>query len=219
MKLSSMGPKEVQELRPGPYIIYFNPNKPEGYGVYRKKRYGNRVKEQGLDDKLTLVIEVHECIIEVSKREIELQVSNGYKPNIIPYWKTLLGQIKIAEYRKGKPGRKTIPWTYTKEAIQNRVNNSPLKEMGRKTSERQKGKIQSQWQSEEVKNKRIESLRKALNKKVAAYYKDGILYKVFDSPTQAAEELNVSRGIIYDTLGGRQKSCRGFIWKYLDTKE
>lgn len=209
-----MSPQEVQQLRPGPYVIYFNPNKSEGYGVYREGRIGNRIKEQGLEESSTVIIEKHDCILKASNREIELQVANGYKPNIIPYWKTLVGQITIAKNRKGKPGKQTIPWTYTPEAIRNRIKNAPFKEMGRKTSERQKGKPQPQLHTKEARQKSNEAKKKP----VAAYNKDGTLYKIFKSPTDAGIELKVGRGCIYDTLIGRQKTCRGFTWKYVNKK-
>jgi group I intron endonuclease len=53
-------------------------------------------------------------------------------------------------------------------------------------------------------------------KKVAAYDKrTGLLFKIFDSATHAAAEINGSRMCIYDVMNNRKnkKSYKGYIWK------
>jgi hypothetical protein len=168
-------------------------------------------KQQGYSPEQYTILESYTDIKIASEREKELQLEKGYPQEISTYENIIKRVSEISDYRRGKPGKLTIPWTYTPEAIQNRINNSPLKQMGEKTSKRQKGKIQPQFLTEESKKKAIENRKK----KVAAYFKDGSLFKVFNSPTDAALELNVKRGIIYDTLSGRQKTSRGYIWKYV----
>ena len=86
MELDQDLKNKIHELRPGPYIIYFNPNKKTGYGVYREQRHGNRLEEQGLSKENTKEVEVHTDVEEVSKRERFLQHRDGYRVDPVPYW-------------------------------------------------------------------------------------------------------------------------------------
>jgi hypothetical protein len=51
---------------------------------------------------------------------------------------------------------------------------------------------------------------------IAAYHKDGTLFKVFKSTIDACDELGIGRSTLYDTINGRQQTCRGYIWKKLE---
>lgn len=85
---------EIQERLPGPYIIYFNPKKKTGYGVYRRDRIGSRIKLQGLLEEETTIVEEHMDLAIVSERELELQRRDGYQVDTQPYWAMLLRNIK-----------------------------------------------------------------------------------------------------------------------------
>ena len=53
-------------------------------------------------------------------------------------------------------------------------------------------------------------------RKLGQYTKEGQLVKIWDYARLAEQELGIPRGNISACCNGRQKSCRGFIWKYID---
>ena len=55
-------------------------------------------------------------------------------------------------------------------------------------------------------------------RKIVQYDKKGNLIKVWESIKQASEFYKVSRTCIKDCCTGRQKSCKGFVWKYYEEK-
>ena len=124
---------------------------------------------------------------------------------------------------KGPLGTKTdAQWTQYNVLRQNSINNAKNKEIRRRVTESTDWKAKSRLQKGSTKyTKQMltpEARKKAIaktKKKVAAYNKDGSLFKVFLSPTDAANELGIHRGLIYDTLGGIQKSCHKMTWKYV----
>lgn len=50
-------------------------------------------------------------------------------------------------------------------------------------------------------------------RQVSQYTLDGVLLKVYDSLTEAAEDNNMRRTDISNVLRGVQKTAKGFIWK------
>ena len=184
--------KEVQELRPGPYIIYFHPDKHKGYGVYRKKRVYNRVKEQGLDEALTKIIEEHTCILKASERERELQLRDGYEPDIVLYWQTLLRGIYGARACKGK-----------KKVFSQETKN--------KLSETHKKLIPFRSKKHTM---LLQQHRDNRKKKINKYSLDGDFIESYESIRLAGKLNKIPTTQIKDNCSGRQKTCRGFIWKY-----
>lgn len=63
---------------------------------------------------------------------------------------------------------------------------------------------------------RNERARKAISKPVAQYTKDGKLVKIWQSTREAGRELNISNGNISSVARGNQKTCGGFVWKYVE---
>ena len=55
-------------------------------------------------------------------------------------------------------------------------------------------------------------------RKIVQYDKKGNLIKIWESIKQASEFYKVSRTCIKDCCTGRQKSCKGFVWKYYEEK-
>jgi len=53
--------------------------------------------------------------------------------------------------------------------------------------------------------------RKVIQKTIS-----GDTVKIWDSITEAANEINTSTGEICDVLKGRQRTCHGFKWEYAD---
>ncbi len=200
--------QEVQEQRPGPYVIYFHPDKKNGYGVYRKGREGDRLEEQGFADGLGMIIEEHTCIKKASERERDLQRMNGYPVDTMPYWRMMVNQILVSTDKKIRKRRgktlsknqkgKPLSWTLTEEG---------RKAVGKKTSERQKGK----------QPKHFKAYNQSTKKRVACY-SDGLLVKEFDSVTEAGKWTGQKAGLanVSGVLTGRQKTSAGYNWKYID---
>lgn len=71
----------------------------------------------------------------------------------------------------------------------------------------------------ESRNKKSEALKIAWSKRniypIAAYYKNGLLFRQFDSVTDAVEKLKCSRNCIIGVINKRKskKSYLGYIWK------
>lgn len=52
-------------------------------------------------------------------------------------------------------------------------------------------------------------------KRVGQYTKSGRLLKIHQSATDAANDLGIKPGGIYQCISGRQKSYHGFKWAYM----
>ena len=59
-------------------LIYFHPDKFNGFGATSIDRWPDRLEEQGLDVSKGRIVEGGLTIEEATRREIELQVENGY---------------------------------------------------------------------------------------------------------------------------------------------
>lgn len=152
-----------------------------------------RQKEQLSKGKM-VVLEECTTIEEASRREIELQREKGYRANDYSYSQSVTNNKTVC---------------HTPEAIKKRVNNRDYTIQ----SKLQKGttKYTKQMLTPKARQKAINNTKK----KIAAYTKAGTLYKVWDCAEDAGKELNVKRGVLYDTIAGRQKTSRGFVWKYV----
>ena len=201
-----MTPQEVQALRPGPYIIYFHPDKPKGYGVFREDRHGSRIEEQGLDPSKFTRVEEHQCIEEVSRRERELQSSHGFEPDTHPYWLLMLFQIRATTGQALKKRRKT-------------------------QSKQRKGVTPDWWSNEEITSRRAEILSSKMKgvyqehfnryneerKEPVAAFSDGLKVNEFDSLSEAAKHCGLKSGCsIWNALNGKSKTAGGYTWKYLN---
>lgn len=196
--------KEVQELRPGPYVIYFHPNKPDGYGVYRKNRVGSRIKDQGLDEGLTKIIEEHTCILKVSERERELQLRDGYDINIQLYWQSLAGQIHRTIKAATKKSRKKWKKSYTEGYLSSHKFQEDTKK------------------NYHIKVKLAQSMGKKNGKACMAIDpKTNKPVKVFENTKQASSFTNTSPEAIQLTIkrklnkNGTRPKCAGYYWKYI----
>lgn len=109
--------------------------------------------------------------------------------------------------------------------------NNPAKrpEVRQKISERRKGCTISEEARKLISDKlrgrtvvmspeHILHLRQASpnKKKVEQLSTSGLSIKVWDSVNDAARALNVSQANISDTAAGKQKTCKGFLWRYLE---
>ena len=153
-----------------------------------------RQKQQRHKGKMVL-LESYLNIEDATRRERELQLEKGYSTDA---W----------SYSHSVNNNRTV--CHTPEAKRKRVNSRDYTIH----SKLQKGKFKY------VKQMHTKQARKkaAMNtqKKIAAYTQAGALYRVWDSAGDAGKELNVRRGQLYDAISGRYKTCRGFVWKYLE---
>ena len=138
------------------HIVYFHPDKPNGYGATQESRWLKRLKEQKLDVTKGRIVEQGLTLEEASDRERELQLRDGYPLDLCSYKHIRRVQpiaIKASKtpealakskantdlvkrgkaISKAKKGMK-VPWLNTKEAILKRVANRDQKALNKKTS-------------------------------------------------------------------------------------
>lgn len=60
----------------------------------------------------------------------------------------------------------------------------------------------------------IECAKQLRSKPIYQYYKDGTFVKEWSSIRDISRDLKVSHSNIIACLKGRQKTCKGFIWRY-----
>ena len=69
-----------------------------------------------------------------------------------------------------------------------------------------------------VTSKHKEKIRQSMlgknSQKVNRYSLDGELLQSYKSIKEASDHINVSKNGIGNACAGRQKTCKGFIWKY-----
>ena len=63
------------------------------------------------------------------------------------------------------------------------------------------------------------SIAKALSKQVAQYTLDGKLIKIWKSAREVERQLGFGHGHIGAAAKGNQKTCGGFVWKYVEDDE
>ena len=85
---------------------------------------------------------------------------------------------------------------------------------GKKRSEEIKRKISKAHKGKKHSKEHIKKMSEALKIPVVQYSKEGEFIKEWDSATDAAEELGISRSNISTACRGRQKSSGGFVWRY-----
>ncbi len=125
------------------HIVYFHPDKKNGYGATTISRWHKRLKEQNLDVTKGRIVEQGLTLKEASDRERELQLRDGYPLDVCSYkhiravqplaakaTKTPEAKAKaaknkdcvkmgksISRAKKGKP----VPHLFTKEAIKKKI--------------------------------------------------------------------------------------------------
>ena len=168
-----MSIQEIQNLRPGPYILYFHPDKDNGYGVYRENRSGCRMEEQELDPLKKVIVGKYIDLEEVSERERDLQRRNGYRVDRVPYYSTLKRQIYATMPKALKKRSATNSKRMKGNQPEYLMTPEARAKAGKKASERQKGKPVKQFTTPESREKvrlantgkkRSEEFKKRLSK-------------------------------------------------------
>lgn len=128
---------------------------------------------------------------------------------------------KISEAHKGKifseETRKKLSEAHKGEKSY-LYGKHPSEETRRKIGDANKRRIVS----EETKKKLSEiqrSMYKSNARKIMQYDLDGNLIRIWDSMGQAARELAIGKGNIYNCCKEKCKTGCGFIWKYCDDME
>lgn len=196
------------------HLVYFHPDKKNGYGATTEDRWPKRVQEQGLDVSKAVIIEKGLTLDRASKRERELQLRDGYPPDDCTYeslWRGFLtpsAKAKAAKSRsktlKGKP----IPHLHTKEVRARAVANTDWKSFGKKISKIQKGLPTPWFQTPEVIKKRAEA-----NQRPVIAIKDG-KKQYFKSSKEACAVLGCQPAAISSVLSGRYKTSLGYTFEY-----
>ncbi len=181
----------------------------EGIKIGCSTQVEKRVKEQGYIN--FEILEEHVDIYEVSDREIELQKKYGYKVDTIPYWKSSQQLRKNATFKSaqkgGLKGGKTTGQIHL--ASGHWKTDCSL---GGKTGAG--GKIAGRLavQSGRIKDM-AQKAKEKLSKPIIAF-KNNIEIE-YKSISDAARELEIKIPNIIDILkGGRQKTAKGYTFKY-----
>ena len=176
------------------HLVYFHPDKPHGYGVTTEDRWPTRLIEQKLDISKGRIVEKGLTIEQASIKERQYQHKNGYPVDNRTYKESLYNVYKYftdPEIRKRG--------CESPEAIKKRVKNTDYKSIVKNRNQKEINlKIK-----EGVKHRRVP---------VYAFKDDCKLF--FKSVTDCAKTLNIPGGDITATLRGRQKSARGYTFKY-----
>jgi hypothetical protein len=176
------------------------------------KDHIQRVSEQGYSE--YTILEIHDCIYEASKREIELQKQYGYPVDRLPYYKCIEGRSK-----GGKIGGKK------------NVESGHIQRLG-KIRGKIRGKIQGKKNVESGHLQRLGKIngRKAVEsgqwaiasiigrekrkRPVLQFTKDGQFVKEWECAKYAGVELQINRSSINKCCMGNYKSSGGYVWKY-----
>ena len=161
------------------HLVYFHPDKKQGYGASYEDRFDRRVKEQKhLDRSKFVVIQRGLTLDEASDRERELQIRDGYPTDNVTYkyWLT-----------------KIEPKSHTKQVRKKAVANTDWKNIKRKNY-RPNSKFRH----------RVKAIRVIDNSEVGIY----------ESQLQAAKQLNVHQGSIFQVLKGIIKTTGGYTFEY-----
>ena len=196
------------------HIVYFHPDKKNGYGATTIGRWPKRLEEQKLDVSKGRIVEQGLTLEEASDRERELQLRDGYPPDDCTYeglWRGFLNpyaKAKAAKSRsktlKGRP----IPHLHTKEVRQRALANIDRVAWGKKISKIQKGLPTPWFQTPEARKKRAEA-----NQRPLIAIKDG-KKQYFKSGKEASRVLGCKPGAISSVLSGRYKTSLGYKFEY-----
>jgi hypothetical protein len=168
-----------------------------------------RVSEQGYSE--YTILEIHDCIYEASKREIELQKQYGYPVDRIPYYQSIERRSKGGKIGSRKGGRKGGLKNVETGHIQ-RLGKIHGKIVGTKW-----GKINGSIQGKKcVENGHMDKIRIMAAEKnkraVLQFTMEGTFIKEWQSIKEASNQLNLSH--ISTCASGRCKSSGGYVWKY-----
>ena len=222
------------------HIVYFHPDKYNGYGATQVGRLLERLKEQKLDVTKGRIIEQGLTLEEASDRERELQIRDGYPPDESTYTHVRHMQklslnpesrkkmVANTDYKargiiisKALKGRPSHPNSHSAEAnlkrslaLKGRPShpNCHSPEVNLKRSLASKGKIQHQMLTPEAINKRAVKRRKP----VIQMTKQGKYIKKWNSIKEAANANNTHLAQISMCISKKSnvKSAGGFKWKF-----
>jgi hypothetical protein len=193
------------------------------------KDHIERVSEQGYNE--YTILEIHDCIYEASKREIELQKQYGYPVDRKPYYKCIEGRSKGGKIggkkhvesghiqRLGKihgkiNGRKAVESGHIQRLgkIQGKIQGKKNVESGHLS---RIGKISGKKAVESGHLARIIKLSAENRKKpIIQYNKSGDFIAEWGSAADAATKLKLHRTLITQCCKGKLKTSGGYVWKY-----
>lgn len=204
------------------HLVYFHPDKKNGYGTTTEDRWPKRLQEQGLDVSKGYIVEQDLTEQEASDRETELQIRDGYPVDAKPYSYV----INVMQ-----------PKSNTPEAIAKQLANTDQKAKGikiakslkgRKFTEEHKDKLRQvrlgSITSEETKKKISEALKKCTGDRGVTKRKRPIIqYDLNMNPVKiwhCAKEVSQTieefwESPIGDRANGKSnKPYKGYYWKY-----
>lgn len=221
------------------HLVYFHPDKRNGYGACYEDRYPNRIHEQKLDIEKAVVVKDNLTTEEASILERELQTKDGYPLDENPYSfmvNVLVPKAMTPEVQKRKGKTQSIQ----RKGIQpeHLMTKEARAKAGKKASERQKGKIVPHFVTPEA---RAKVVAKNTGKKRSQEFKDKLSriktgikigrvpckfvpiiatnvktgeVREFAGQVLAAEELGLTTVNVNNTLTGRQATTGGWSFVY-----
>jgi hypothetical protein len=180
----------------------------EGVKIGCTTQPNKRTKEQGFDS--FIILEEHTDIYEASDREIQLQKKYNYPIDTTPYWQSSQRLRKNATFNSASKGGK-IGGNITGKLHLESGHWNKFCSLGGKTGAggRASGRLA-------VENGRVKEMaqkaKEKLSKPIIAF-KNNIQIE-FNSISDASKELNIKIPNIVCTLKGRQKTAKGYTFKY-----
>lgn len=204
------------------HLIYFHPDKENGYGATQEGRLQIRLGEQVLDPSKVVIIEKGLTQQRASELERELQLRDGYPVDAKPYSYV----INVMQ-----------PKSNTPQAIKKMLANTDQKAKGRKISKTLTGRVLSDEHKnrirqqrlgkvtpEETKRKISETLKKWTGDRGVSKRKRPIIQldlnynpvKVWQCAKEVSQTIpNFWESPIGDRANGKtDKPYKGYYWKY-----
>jgi hypothetical protein len=185
------------------YYIYHIPTYKRKNGKIGKigcaKDHIQRVSEQGYSE--YTILEIHDCIYEASKREIELQKQYGYPVDIIPYYKSIERRYNGCKKGGNISGKISIENGHMTK-IQSLGGKVQGKIQGRKNVE------SGQWAIA------CKIGREKRKRPVLQYSISGDFIKEWDSAINVERDLKIDSSSIARCCKNKVKSAGKYVWKY-----
>ena len=166
------------------------------------------------------VLEEHTDVYEVSDREIELQKEYGYKVDCIPYWKTIENGLSEQSIKAKKQNAKNMSNGLTAEQRSKggKVAYKINKKNGNMLKIQKLGGIASGKLSVESGRiyKMVANAKLVNSKPILQYSKDGKFIKEWNSISDCGRALSYDISSIAKVCKGKQKTAKGFVFKYKD---
>ncbi len=196
------------------HIVYFHPDKHNGYGATKEGRLKLRLKEQDLDFSKVRTIEQGLTMQEASDRERELQLRDGYPPDDNPYTHMRHMQKLSLSPESRKKAVANTDYKAIVAKIDYKARNAKMD--FKAINAYKKGIQPPQFNNAHLLRKAINvfTIERIGSPKYGFKWINKKFFKKFISQVEAAKELNIRQGCISNVITGRYNSIKGYTFEY-----